>query len=136
MYLISDINECALNISGCTQFCINTIGSFFCSVCNIGFQLDEENQTCIGKVKLQSGIRALNFYLDIDECALSISGCSHNCTNSNGSYFCTCYPGFEILNDNRTCIGKNCASNSWIRCYLQCLMHCFVICLKILTSVH
>ena len=73
---------------------------------------------------------------DIDECALNISGCNQNCTNTNGCYFCSCYIGFKILTDNRTCIGKNCASNSRIRCYLQCLMHCFVMYLKILTSVH
>ena len=44
--------------------------------------------------------------LDIDECARNISGCNQNCTNSNGSYFCSCYPGYEIENDNKTCIGK------------------------------
>ena len=45
--------------------------------------------------------------LDIDECALNISGCNQNCTNTNGSYFCSCYPGYEIENDNTTCIGKH-----------------------------
>ena len=44
--------------------------------------------------------------VDIDECARNISGCNQNCTNTIGSYFCTCYPGFEMLNDNRTCVGK------------------------------
>ena len=73
---------------------------------------------------------------DIDECALNISGCNQNCTNTIGSYFCSCYPGFEILNDTRTCVGKNFANNTRIHCYLQYLMHCFVVYLKILMSVH
>ena len=45
-------------------------------------------------------------FLDIDECVRNISGCNQNCTNTNGSYFCSCYAGYEILNDNRTCVGK------------------------------
>ena len=44
--------------------------------------------------------------IDVDECIHNISGCNQNCTNTNGSYFCSCYPGYEILNDNRTCVGK------------------------------
>ena len=44
--------------------------------------------------------------LDIDECTRNISGCNQNCTNTNGSYFCSCDPGYEIENDNKTCIGK------------------------------
>ena len=138
--VFEDIDECALNISGCNQNCTNTIGSHFCS-CYLGFKILPDNRTCIGKdcasnpwicCYLQCLINALycDVFEDIDECALNISGCNQNCTNTNGSYICSCYPGFEILNDNRTCIGKNCASNSWIRC------HCFVMYLKILTSVH
>ena len=45
--------------------------------------------------------------VDIDECARNISGCNQNCTNTNGSYFCSCYFGYEIQNDNKTCVGKD-----------------------------
>ena len=45
--------------------------------------------------------------LDTDECARNISGCNQNCTNTKGSYVCSCYPGYEIENDNKTCIGKH-----------------------------
>ena len=47
-----------------------------------------------------------NIFADIDECARNISGCNQDCTNTIGSYFCSCYPGYDIQNDNRTCVGK------------------------------
>ena len=43
-----DINECTLNISGCGQNCINTIGSYDCS-CYSGYQLAVNIMSCSGK---------------------------------------------------------------------------------------
>ena len=42
---------------------------------------------------------------DVDECALQ-SPCDHNatCTNSPGSYTCTCNEGYT--GDGRTCTGR------------------------------
>ena len=36
------------------------------------------------------------FFLDIDECAAGTHNCSANtfCTNNEGSYNCTCNPGY------------------------------------------
>ena len=45
---LADIDECALNISGCNQKCTNTIGSYFC-FCYSGYKLNKDNETCIGK---------------------------------------------------------------------------------------
>ncbi len=42
-----DIDECSTNIGGCSDDCVNTIGSFFCT-CPTGFQLDVDGRTCIG----------------------------------------------------------------------------------------
>ena len=44
------------------------------------------------------------FYSDIDECVQG-AGCSQNCNNTAGSYFCTCMDGFELESDNHTCAG-------------------------------
>ena len=41
----AEIDECALGISGCSQICTNTIGSFSCA-CYYGYQLDANNKTC------------------------------------------------------------------------------------------
>ena len=44
--------------------------------------------------------------VDIDECALGINGCNQICTNTIGSYVCSCYIGYQISSNRRTCMGK------------------------------
>ena len=45
----SDINECVLGTSDCTQLCNNTVGSYVCS-CNTGYTLDpNNNHACYGE---------------------------------------------------------------------------------------
>ena len=44
---------------------------------------------------------------DTDECALGISGCNQVCTNTIGSYACSCYLGYQLTSDNRICAGKH-----------------------------
>ena len=46
-------------------------------------------------------------YLDVNECLDNNAGCEHNCENTDGSYYCTCNSGFELLSDNHTCKGNN-----------------------------
>ena len=47
LFYYSDINECNLNISGCSQECVNTVGSYYCD-CDNGYLLDSDNHTCTG----------------------------------------------------------------------------------------
>ena len=47
------------------------------------------------------------FYSDIDECVQGLAGCDHNCTNTNGSYYCTCMDGYTLESDNHVCIGND-----------------------------
>ena len=43
---------------------------------------------------------------DIDECSDGISGCNQTCTNTIGSYTCSCQSRFYTLNaDGHTCDG-------------------------------
>ena len=43
---------------------------------------------------------------EIDECAENSSGCSHGCTNTNGSYICTCPVGYKLMRNQHTCMGE------------------------------
>ena len=43
-------------------------------------------------------------YTDINECN-GDHVCDHECTNVDGSFICSCDPGYELLSDNRTCEG-------------------------------
>ncbi len=52
-FFIQDINECELGLSGCSNECTNTIGSFYCS-CPSGSQLDKNAKACISKCFLRS----------------------------------------------------------------------------------
>lgn len=55
----------------------------------------------------------LFFFADIDECTSDPSPCNENadCTNSDGSYSCTCKQGFTgngtVCNGMRGCSGQN-----------------------------
>ena len=42
---------------------------------------------------------------DVNECNGDHEQCDHLCTNVDGSYICSCDPGYELQSDNRTCEG-------------------------------
>ena len=51
--------------------------------------------------------------LDINECDKDNGGCSHNCTNTEGSFECLCRNGYELNSDDgRTCLGMYCIIKS------------------------
>ncbi len=58
-------------------------------------------------------------FTDNDECAMKNGGCSHDCTNTVGSYDCSC-PDAELAldEDKHTCEGKHMNKNT-IAFYLK-----------------
>lgn len=47
------------------------------------------------------------FFSDINECLEQRDICDGGqCTNTEGSYFCTCLPGYETAPDRSRCIRK------------------------------
>ena len=44
-----DIDECTEGASNCSHICLNTVGSYTCQ-CQLGYNLDTDNHTCIGKL--------------------------------------------------------------------------------------
>ena len=47
-------------------------------------------------------------YVDIDECSTNdgLGSCQQNCTNTIGSYFCSCSSGYTLGDNQSSCIGK------------------------------
>ncbi|XP_068719980.1 uncharacterized protein [Montipora capricornis] len=124
----TDIDECSTISHSCdvNAVCTNTKGSFMCT-CIRGFSgdgktcldIDEclpnpctnggscvdgiNNYSCICPV----GYKGDNCETDIDECSTNSHSCDVNavCTNTKGSYKCTCISGF--LGDGNTCSDIN-----------------------------
>lgn len=43
---------------------------------------------------------------EVDGCALSNGGCSHQCIDTHDSYMCACTNGFMLATDQHTCQGR------------------------------
>ena len=43
---------------------------------------------------------------DLNECLTENGGCRQTCTNTVGSYVCSCNEGFTLASDRRNCTGK------------------------------
>ena len=64
---------------------------------------------------------------DIDECEEGTDGCDHNCTNTDGSYYCTCMDGYELNSDNHTCAGAQLLINTYVySMYICAYLHMYV----------
>jgi len=107
-----DIDECSAEASPCDENadCTNTDGSYICN-CKQGF--DGDGEVCEGKTVPSSidmffveenqskSNQILIIFVcassDFDECSLEPSPCDENatCSNTDGSFSCTCRPGFS-----------------------------------------
>ena len=50
----------------------------------------------------------LSFYVitDVDECLNNNDTCSHDCVNTEGSYYCECPTGYNLQPNKHDCEGK------------------------------
>ena len=44
-------------------------------------------------------------FIDINECNQRNGGCEHNCTDTIGSFTCSCNTGYQLI-EERHCFGK------------------------------
>ncbi|XP_045207056.2 uncharacterized protein LOC123559381 [Mercenaria mercenaria] len=76
-----NINECALGLDDCENAeCVDTDGGYICT-CQPGF--------------VPRG-GSLTICDDVNECAPELNFCDHNCTNTPGSYECSCNAGYNL----------------------------------------
>ena len=100
---MTDINECNESNGGCSHNCNNTEGSFEC-FCRDGYILDDDGKNCSGTRVIYIHI-VYFIFIDINECAGSNGGCSHNCSNNEGSFECLCRDGYILDGDGKNCLG-------------------------------
>ena len=53
----------------------------------------------------------LIFDLDVDECADGYGNCQHTCSNTAGSYKCSCNNGYRLKDDDHLCEGTELITN-------------------------
>ena len=54
---------------------------------------------------VQESASLIILLIDINECSEASDGCAQNCTNTNGSYTCSCNTGYRLDNDRHSCNG-------------------------------
>ena len=98
--------------------CINTVGSYQCD-CKEGFRLATDDRNCTGYI-LPCYMCMYTYYMtDINECVTFNGYCDQNCTNTIGSYTCSCVEGFVINNNSRSCDGKKAKDiSSWLLAHI------------------
>ena len=124
LHLQAEVDFCSGNQGHgpCQQICTNTAGSFNCS-CYPGY--NRSQYICNGESNAEiyrnmwAGmedfhIKILNAVFlckmecsntDINECLPNggLGTCQQNCTNTNGSYYCSCKPGYVLSTDGSNC---------------------------------
>ncbi|XP_035666752.1 mucin-like protein [Branchiostoma floridae] len=103
-----DVDECEDNNGGCGDMCENYPGGFRCT-CGPGYEMTPIDYTPSYE-PAPTGLCQ-----DVDECLYNLDMCGPNaeCTNTIGSYTCTCKAGFQLQSDGVTCLDINeCASGN------------------------
>ena len=42
---------------------------------------------------------------EVDECSEDLDNCEHECTNTDGSFTCSCHTGYQLNSDGHSCSG-------------------------------
>ena len=106
-----DVDECSEELDNCEQVCINTVGSFECSCLN-GFELATNGFSCDSKCRshaiMQLKVISLSHesFTDIIECRENNGNCTQICTDTIGSFVCSCNDGYVLDINRLSCNGK------------------------------
>ena len=92
-----------MGISGCSQECVNTVGSYYCG-CDDGYLLLSDNHTCTGHLTTEIYIIIITIInIDKDECMTEANICDQLCINDPGSFHCACNTGYLLKSNGITC---------------------------------
>ena len=62
--------------------------------------------------------------IDINECNTGNGGCEHTCTNSDGSFTCSCDTGYQ-LDSNKHCSGRQTLHNTCTHTHTHMHIHMY-----------
>ena len=112
LLFLSDIDECQRGTDNChyDAMCNDTDGSFTCT-CLSGYEgdgIDCQSEWCKIYVYLTIVRRIISIFhgSDVDECENETHNCDQNatCTDTDGSFSCTCNDGY--VGDGVNCTSK------------------------------
>ena len=105
-YLVTGDAAC-LEPNNCTQLCYINNEMQICT-CERGYQIDSNGISCNGKLILNGWTVSylVLLVIDVDECSMTESPCSQDCSNTDGSFVCSCANGYTLDSDGRACNGK------------------------------
>ena len=101
-----DPNDCTVNPDACEHICHTHNDSYYCT-CYSGYRLASNGRTCDGESVTEIVTMFSAPPTEIDECSEGLSNCNMHCVNTIGSYYCTCFTGFQLMNNNHTCTDIN-----------------------------
>ena len=105
MHSTEDIDECMESNGGHQHICDSSIGSGYSCSCYSVYVLMIDGLDCEGVAIFLHHTIFRYVCTDIYEFSNSNGGCQHNCTNTAGSYHCTCVdPAWYTLSED----GHNC----------------------------
>ncbi|KAL7871570.1 hypothetical protein SRHO_G00065530 [Serrasalmus rhombeus] len=94
----------------CQHICVGNTTYYHCK-CRPGYVLNEDKRTCsiandgAGNQRndgFNNGHNNGESSASVDACELG-HNCQHTCVGSGSSYYCTCPPGFVLMEDKRSC---------------------------------
>ncbi|XP_016391920.1 matrilin-3-like [Sinocyclocheilus rhinocerous] len=113
---LCDMDACEIGHS-CQHICVSSGNSYHCK-CRSGFVLNDDLRTCSirgagayghgdsvhkgDRNKKNDGNQNGEGSASMDSCALG-HDCQHTCISSDSSYYCSCPPGFVLMQDKKSC---------------------------------
>ena len=61
-------------------------------------------------------------FTDADECTENTDGCEQMCTDTDGSFECSCRAGFRLGSNRMSCDGE-CATKGCLQVHASSIMH-------------
>uniref|UniRef100_A0A8C2I4F6 Si:dkey-235d18.5 n=1 Tax=Cyprinus carpio TaxID=7962 RepID=A0A8C2I4F6_CYPCA len=152
-----DVDECTQDNRLCEHNCMNQPGTYSC-VCSPGYTITADLHNCTGthshntphSLQCDSlhcdllqcdslqcdSVQCDSLQCDSLRCVSSNDTCEQTCTNTAGSFLCSCRRGYQLHIDGRSCVVKEsifCSRVDFLSFTALCV-HAYV-CISLLTDV-